>query len=125
MNFLQKQKARRKQPDKRRVSGVGGQKSFPHGSIVPPIPTGVEATADRSAAIDLSWDNMGTGVAYDVYRGSTAPFAGMTKIGSTSSATYEADGLEAETEYFFRVVSTQGGLASLPSDSASATTDAA
>jgi fibronectin type 3 domain-containing protein len=89
----------------------------------PAQPSGVTATAASSTEIDLTWDPSTTGATgYKVQR-SPDGTSGWTQIATPTAASYSDVGLSANTTYYYRVIATNAGGDSAPSDPpASATT---
>jgi hypothetical protein len=85
----------------------------------PPVAT---ATAVSSSQIDLSWTDVGTETGYRIERsidGTTWTVAGTTAQDET---TFSDASLAAGTTYSYRVIATNAGGDSAPSDAATATT---
>jgi hypothetical protein len=100
----------------------------------PTVPTGVSATAQSSATINLTWNAstdsvvsgaVTSGVAgYQIYRGA-APNA-MAQIGTTTTASYSDQNLDASTTYYYAVAAydNASNVSGQSSPPASATTQA-
>jgi hypothetical protein len=90
---------------------------------VPSPPGTVIAVAASSAEIDLAWANVGYQTAYRIQR-SPDGAGGWTTIAATGQGVtgYSDLGLASATTYYYRVLSTNGGGRSSPSDVASSTT---
>jgi poly(beta-D-mannuronate) lyase len=88
----------------------------------PMAPSGLTATSTGPQSIDLEWTdnaNNETGFIIEMLDGTTWMEIGTADVDATSFA---VSGLEPETEYTFRVLSTNG-TPSEPSNEATATTD--
>ena len=108
------------------VSGTTGQ-----APVLPDPPTGLRATADGDSAIDLTWEvprNTGssplTGFVIQVAEDPTAasPWSRLDSIGPAET-TFEHGGLAPGTTRFYRVFATNDVGRSVPSDTATATTE--
>lgn len=74
----------------------------------PSTPTGLNATANGSTAINLSWTAVSGATSYDLYR-STSAGGTFSRVGSEptvssgSTVTYADSGLTAGTTYFYQI----------------------
>ncbi|MDD6357758.1 MAG: fibronectin type III domain-containing protein, partial [Bacteroidales bacterium] len=84
-----------------------------------PAPANVAATAQSATSIRVSWDAVQGATGYTLYR-STDGTSWDAGTSATSPAT--VTGLNSSTQYYFRVIATDGNATSDPSSSASATT---
>ncbi|MGH2642076.1 MAG: fibronectin type III domain-containing protein [Actinomycetota bacterium] len=91
--------------------------------VDPPAPTVLRVTSRSRTTIDLAWDDLVDETSYRVER-STDGETGWTAIGTSGQdvTTYEDAGLAPETTYFYRVVATNEGGSSSPSNVVSETT---
>lgn len=89
-----------------------------------PAPSGLNATARSSSAIDLSWtDNASDETGYVLERSTDSSFSSPRQIALPANATAYADsGLDASTAYHYRVKAVRDGTSSEWSRAASATT---
>jgi hypothetical protein len=93
------------------------------GSGPPPAPTGLTATAVSTSQIDLSWTDGSGETGYQVQR-SPDGTTGWTQVGTTGAnvTTFSDTGLAAGTTYYYRVLATNSGGDSSPSNVTPATT---
>jgi len=110
-------------------SGLVGMKTAPiSGDIEPPddtpptAPSNLNASAAGNSQIDLSWDAASDGESgvdsYNIYRNGS-------KVASSNGTSYGDQGLDADTEYKYRVSAVNGaGLEGDKSNEVSATTEA-
>ncbi|HKD14113.1 MAG TPA: malectin domain-containing carbohydrate-binding protein, partial [Candidatus Angelobacter sp.] len=100
----------------------------PVGTQPPQPPSNLTATATSSSTINLTWIASPTsGVTYSVFRSTTSGFtpSSSSQLASGVSVTSFADGgLACATTYFYLVEAVNSGGASVPSNQASATTQA-
>ncbi len=109
------------------LSGGAGTVNPPPPSL-PAAPSGLSSTATSSTQINLSWTASSTaGVAYNVYRSTTAGFtpASSNRIGSVSSTTYSDTALTANTTYYYLVRASNSAGESGSTNQTSATTQSA
>jgi len=101
---------------------------------VPDAPTSLTATALSSSEIDLSWtapeNNGGSPITgYMIYRDGDSAITvyrdGDEVVDCCTGTTYSDTGLDPETEYTYTVMAINSAGTSIPSNGASATTDAA
>lgn len=87
----------------------------------PPIPTNLTATpGDRQVTLQWTASN-GTGVTYDVFRGTAAGGESTTAVKTgLTSPTFVDTGLTNGTTYFYKVTAVKNGSSSAPSNEASA-----
>ena len=98
----------------------------PPAQTIPLPPTGLQAASASASTIALNWnDNSDNGDGFKVFQ-SDSQSGPWTQIGllNSQSTTFNADNLSASTTYFFQVLAFNGAGDSLPSNTASATTDA-
>jgi fibronectin type 3 domain-containing protein len=92
----------------------------------PAAPTNVSAEAQSSTKISISWDEVNTAVSYKVYRSATSTGT-YSPVGSTSgksSTTWEDEGLNPATTYYYKVTAESECMESAQSSSYGlATTD--
>jgi O-glycosyl hydrolase len=91
-------------------------------SGVPPVPTGLTATAGN-AQVALSWNASTGATAYDVKR-STVSGSGYATISSPTTTSYTNTGLTNGTTYYYVVAAKNAGGSSANSTQASATPSA-
>ena len=93
---------------------------------VPDAPTLQATTAVSHMQIDVSWTDVATESSYRIERSSDG-IAGWEQVGTTSAdiTTFHNTGLSPSTTYYYRVVATNAGGDSPPSDIGTATTEAA
>jgi hypothetical protein len=95
----------------------------------PQPPTGLVATAATSSGINLSWGASSTsGVTYSVFRSTTSGFtagAGNQIATGVTGLTYADTGLTASTTYYYLARANNANGASVSSNQANATTQAA
>jgi len=84
-------------------------------------PTGVNATAESSSSITVSWTAISNASGYYVYRSSSAADT-YTKVGTTSDTSYMDTGLSVGTTYYYKVSAYNSDGESPQSLAASATT---
>ena len=95
---------------------------------VAPFPIlGLSASAKSSSSVQYSFNTVAGDASYEVQRaeGTTGTFASDTTFAAPATAgtvTVTRSGLKVGTTYRFRVVTTKGGLQSIPSGEASVTT---
>jgi len=89
--------------------------------------TTLTATAVSSSQINLSWTaSTTTGVTYDLYRSTGASGGTAAKLATVSGTSFGDTGLTASTTYNYYVVTkNSSGMASAPTNTVSATTQAA
>ncbi len=82
------------------ATGGGGE---PTDTTAPSVPTGVTVAATTASSVSLTWTastDAGSGVAgYEVYRGTT-------RVGTSTTTSFTATGLTADTAYSFTVRAT-------------------
>jgi len=81
------------------IAAPAGGTIPPPDSTAPAIPTGLSATAASSTQVNLSWTASTDNVAvtgYNIYRGTS-------KVGSSTTTTYQDIGLTANTTYSYQV----------------------
>ncbi len=86
----------------------------------PSTPSNLNATANGSTAINLSWTAVSGATGYDLYRGTSADgtFAlvgSEPTVSSGSTVTYADSGLTAGTTYFYKITSLNADGESAPS----------
>src|SRR6202043_3192378 len=89
-------------------------------TTVPAAPTGLAASANGTAAIDLSWAASSGATSYNVLRSTTS--GGETMLTSVTATAYHDTGLSAGTTYYYVVQAVDSGGTSTNSNEASATT---
>lgn len=89
----------------------------------PSTPEGLSASASANT-ISLTWNSVANATSYYVYRSSTAGGT-YTKIGTTSSASYDDTGLSYSTTYYYKVSAVNANGESTKSSAVSATTESA
>jgi hypothetical protein len=95
----------------------------------PPAPTNVTAAGQGADSIAVSWSPVPNATGYDVYR-ALAPRQGGLPLGALANAqpvtgtSYTDTGLASATTYYYVVTAIVGGVQSLASNEASATTAA-
>ncbi len=95
-------------------------------------PNNLTATVLNASSVELDWEvpDTGTPDTYQVWTATvtSTPFGNRvdldTKLGETTSTTYVAGGLQANTEYTFVIVGVTGGVQSDASNSVTVTTPA-
>jgi hypothetical protein len=96
---------------------------------LPAAPANLQATPASSSQINLTWSPSATaGVTYNVYAGSAAGFApsSLNRVAAGLSTTgFQHAGLSASTTYYYLVTAVNAAGESLPSNQASAKTQAA
>jgi parallel beta-helix repeat protein len=100
--------------------GTSTNSNEANASTVPAAPTGLAATANGSAAIDLTWSASSGATSYNVLRSTTS--GGETMLTSVSTTAYHDTGLSAGTTYYYEVQAVDGGGTSANSSEANATT---
>ena len=106
--------------------GDVGQYTFSGTVVAPPptTPTGLNATAASTSAINLSWtDTAGDETGFTVFR--STDDTNWTQIGTTTSTTYQDTGLGSATLYYYRICATNSSGSSGFTTPASATTQTA
>jgi fibronectin type 3 domain-containing protein len=72
-------------------------------------PGGIEAEAESSRSINISWNPVEGAQSYNIYRAATADFEVYTRVGTTAAAPYtDTDGLAGNTIYYYRVKASDG-----------------
>ena len=94
------------------VSAASGVLSL---TTVPPVPTGLAASALTAAGVTLTWAASTGATGYTVFQGGTAVYSG-------AALTTPVTGLVANTTYSFTVSATNASGASVPSGAVSVTT---
>jgi fibronectin type 3 domain-containing protein len=90
-----------------------------------PAPAGLFATANSTADITVSWQDVPGETGFEVLRSTDdVNFSQITTVGS-GITNYADSGLNAGTTYYYEVVALNGGVASAASASTSATTQTA
>ena len=91
---------------------------------VPSRPTGVDATAQSTTSIGISWNSVSDAISYEVHR-STSIYGTYYFLGKTTSTSYTDTGLSPKTTYYYKVKAVNNcGTSELVSyDYAIATTD--
>ena len=87
----------------------------------PASPTGLSASAVSSSQISLSWSASSGATTYKVQR-SPDGSSGWAQVGTSSTTTFTDSGLIPATTYFYRVIASNSGGDSAPSNVASAKT---
>ena len=87
----------------------------------PASPTNVTASAASSTQIDLAWSAVADATGYSVER-SPDGSAGWSQIATPTSPSYSDTGLVENSTRYYRVIATNAGGGSQPSNVASATT---
>lgn len=96
-----------------------------------PAPTNLTVDAHTETTVDLSWDDSTDAVEYDLYRSTSSPATGGSRVATitddgSAEFTYTDTGLDGATTYHYQVVAVDAdGGESDPSTEASATTDIA
>ena len=85
-------------------------------------PTDLEATADGSDEIDLTWDSVSDATSYYVYR-ATSSSGSYTKIATVTDNSYEDTDVDEGTTYYYKVKAVNDDGVSAYSEKDSATTD--
>jgi hypothetical protein len=85
--------------------------------VDPPSATVLEVTSRSDTSIDLAWDDVADESSYRIERSDDGE-TGWIQIGTTGQdvTTYTDEGLESETTYYYRVVATNEGGSSEPSN---------
>ena len=110
-------------PGARNAAGAPGRNPTGGGRSHPASPSVVTAVPVSATEIKLAWTDVGNETGYMVERSLGRPTAWVT-IATTGRGvtTYNDVGLPSGTTYFYRVVATDAGSVSDPSDIASSTT---
>jgi len=90
------------------------------GVIIPPVPTGLTATAGNTQ-VSLSWGASSGATSYNVYRGTTSGGEGTTAIATATTTSFTNTGLTNGTTYFYKVAAVNSAGTSAQSGEASAT----
>lgn len=85
--------------------------------VDPPSATVLEVTSRSHTSIDLAWDDVADESSYRIERSDDGE-AGWIQIGTAGQdvTTYTDEGLESDTTYYYRVVATNEGGSSAPSN---------
>jgi hypothetical protein len=91
--------------------------------VDPPSPTVLEVTSKTRTSIDLAWDDVADESSYLIERSDDGE-TGWIPIGTTGQdvTSYTDEGLEPDTTYHYRVVATNEGGSSAPSNVVAETT---
>src|SRR6202043_4134377 len=87
---------------------------------VPAAPTGLAASANGTAAIDLSWAASSGATSYNVLRSTTSGLEAL--LASATTSPYHDTGVSAGTTYYYVVQAVNSGGTSANSNEATATT---
>lgn len=99
---------------------IAGTSGYDYSQTVATDPSGLNASTNGINSIDLSWSGVQGTNEYQIQRSTGSGFSAVdTVTGTTDTDT----GLNAGTEYFYRVVAVYSGTNSQPSNEASAVTD--
>ncbi|PYQ65138.1 MAG: hypothetical protein DMF54_11905, partial [Acidobacteria bacterium] len=90
---------------------------------VPAAPTNLTASAISATQISLSWTASSGASSYKIQRSADGS-TGWSQVGSSPTTTFTDTGLSPSTTYFYRVLASNGSGDSVPSNVASASTDA-
>ncbi len=77
--------------------------NFTASSTLPSAPASLTATAASTSAINLSWSSVSGSTSYQIYK------SNGTYVAETSSASYQITGLNADTQYCYKVKSCNSG----------------
>ncbi len=91
-------------------------------TLAPLAPSGLAVTAVSSSQINLAWNDVSGESSYKVQRSSNGTTWTTIATVGANITTYQSTGLAATTTYFYRVVASNAGGDSAPSDLASGTT---
>jgi len=100
---------------------------IPTAQNAPSTPTGLTATKNGAARIDLSWNVVSAATNYLLYRDTSSggSFPLLTTINSSSTLAYSNAGLSANTTYYYKISASNSNGESAASGEAYATTDSA
>lgn len=90
-------------------------------TLAPPTPARVQAAAQSSSAIAVTWDGVAGAESYRVYR-STAADGSYELAGTTTDTDLTDSGLSAATTYYYKVTAVASGVESDKAGPASDTT---
>jgi len=82
----------------------------------PPAPAGLNASANASSSITVSWDPTPGATSYRIYRGTAAGGEGSTPIASTSALSYTDSNLSTTPIYFYEITAVNSAGESARSD---------
>ena len=80
---------------------------------IPPVPTGLRATANTNTGVSLSWNSLTNAYRYKMERGPTSTGPWTTVSSTISGTSYTVTGLTPGLTYYFRVSARVGRLAIL------------
>lgn len=104
------------------VSALGLQPAASAAGTPPPQPLGLNAQANASNSITLTWDPTPGATSYHLYRGTSSGGEGATAIATTTSPAYTDPNLSSTTDYFYEVTAVNsGGESSRSAEDASKT----
>lgn len=102
-------------------TGVESSQSSYASATIRNAPDGVQATANSSTSITVSWDWVSGVTGYNVYR-RVGTSGSYSQLGTVTSTSYTDNNVSAGTTYYYKVSAYYGNVESLQSSAASART---